>query len=150
VQHERESLRRGQRVQHREQRQSDRIRQQRLVLGIDPVRPVDERIGKPACERLLAPRLAGAEHVQRDPGDNGRQPGAEVLEPARVGAVEPEPRLLHRVVRLAQRAEHPIGDRPQAGAVLLESFCEPLSLVHRSRSSVASGHTEKTRDVTRT
>ena len=29
--------------------------------------------------------------------------------------LEPEPRVLDRVVGLAQRAEHPVGDRPQAG-----------------------------------
>ena len=150
VQHEREPLRRRQRVQHREQRQADRIGQQRLVLGIDPVHPVDDRIREPSGERLLPPRFAGAEHVQRDPSDDGRQPGVEVLEPACVGAVKPEPRLLHRVVRLAQRAEHPIGHRAETGSAFLESFCQPLSLVHRSRSSVALGLTEKTRELTRT
>jgi ABC transporter DrrB family efflux protein len=54
VQDEREPLRRSQRLEHDEQRQPDGIGQQRLVLGIDPVHPVDEQIGEPPGERLLA------------------------------------------------------------------------------------------------
>ena len=51
-----------------------------------------------------------------------------------VGAAEPQPRLLHGVVRLAQRAEHAVGDRPQAGSLLLESCCASQS----DRPSVTS------------
>jgi hypothetical protein len=36
------------------------------------------------------------------------------------------PGLLHGVVRLAQRAEHPVGHRPQVGPVGLELLCEPV------------------------
>jgi hypothetical protein len=54
VEHERESLRRRQRLEHDEQRQTDGIGQQRLVLGIDPVRRVDKQIGKSPGKRLLA------------------------------------------------------------------------------------------------
>ena len=49
-----------------------------------------------------------------------------------VGAAEPQPGLLDGVVGLAQRAEHPVGDRPQVGAVLVESLGQP----GRSRPSV--------------
>ena len=34
------------------------------------------------AQRLLAPRVARAQHVERDPRDDGRQPAAEVLDPS--------------------------------------------------------------------
>ena len=37
-----------------------------------------------------------------------------------VGAAQPQPRLLHGVVGLADRAEHPVGHRAQARAVFLK------------------------------
>ena len=40
--------------------------------------------------------------------------------PSRVGAAEAQPRLLHGVVGLADRAEHAVRDRAQVGPVLLE------------------------------
>src|SRR5215211_597286 len=130
VQHEREPLRWGQRLEHYEQRQSDGIGQQRLVLGIDSVRPVDKRIGEPPGERLLPPRLARAEHVQRHAGDDGRQPSAQVLDLVAVGAVEAQPGLLDGVVRLAERAEHPVGHTSQPAPVLLELLRQPVALIH--------------------
>ena len=51
-----------------------------------------------------------------------------------VGAAEPQPRLLHGVVGLAQRAEHAVGHRPQVGPVLLEPLGQPFVLVHLSPS----------------
>ena len=60
-----------------------------------------------------------------------------------VGAAEAQPGLLDGVVGLAQRAEHPVGHRPQAGSVLLEALRQPVALIHRSRSSVASGHSSR-------
>jgi hypothetical protein len=44
----------GESVSHDEQRQTDRVGQQCLVLGIDPVHAVDDQIGKSPGERLLA------------------------------------------------------------------------------------------------
>jgi hypothetical protein len=57
VQHEREPLGRTA-LEHDEQRQADRVRQQRLVLGVDPVGAVDDRVRHVDAERLLAPHLA--------------------------------------------------------------------------------------------
>jgi hypothetical protein len=48
----------GLRLEHDEQRQADRVRQQRLVLGVDPVGAVDDRVRHVDAERLLAPHLA--------------------------------------------------------------------------------------------
>ena len=66
--------------------------------------------------------------------------------PLGVGAAEPEPGLLHGVVRLAQRAEHPVGHRPQVGAVGLEPLRQPVVFVHRSHSSVAFRHSSDGRN----
>ena len=43
---------------------------------------------------------------------------------ADVGAAEPQPRLLHGVLGLAERAEHAVGDGAQLGAMGLEAFGE--------------------------
>ena len=45
------------------------------------------------------------------------------------------------VVGVAERAEHPVGHRPQAGPVLLEAVGQPLVVVHRSHSPAANCHT---------
>jgi hypothetical protein len=58
VQHEGEPLGRRQRLQHDEQRQADRVRQQCLVLRVGPVGAVDDRVGQANAERLLAPHVA--------------------------------------------------------------------------------------------
>jgi hypothetical protein len=54
----------------------------------------------------------------------------EVLDRGRVGAAEPEPRLLHGVVRLGHRPEHAVGDCLQMRSVLLEAARQHVSLVH--------------------
>jgi hypothetical protein len=57
VQHEREPLGGGQRVEDHQQRETDRVGQQRFMLGIDPVRAADDRVGQVHAHRLLGPRL---------------------------------------------------------------------------------------------
>ena len=104
VQDEGEPFRRPERFEHHQEGEADRIGDQRLVLGIGAVDRVDDRVRHPLVERLLAPRVAGAQHVQGDPRDHRGQPGAEVLDRLRVTAVEPQPGLLHGVVGLGGRA----------------------------------------------
>jgi hypothetical protein len=70
------------------------------------------------------------ERVQRDAGDDRGQPSLEVLDLARVGAADPQPGVLDGVVGLAERAEHPVGDRAEMRPVLLELLGEPLLLIH--------------------
>ena len=147
MQDEREPLGRVQRLEDHEQRQADGVGQQRLVLGVGAVGAVDDRLRHPHAEGFLAARLARAQHVQRDARDDGRQPSAEVLHLVRVGPVEAQPRLLDRVVGLAQRAEHPVGHGAQPGSVLLEMLRQELALIHRSHPFVAGGHTNKTRET---
>ena len=61
VQHERHPLGRRQRLQHHQQRQPDRVRQQRLVLRVGPA-SARRRLDRPSrtlrVQRLLAPRPA--------------------------------------------------------------------------------------------
>ena len=71
-------------------------------------------------------RLARAQHVKAHPRHDRRQPSSQVLDAARVGAAEAELGLLHGVVRLAQRAEHPVSYRPQVGPIGLEALRQPF------------------------
>jgi hypothetical protein len=130
VQHEGQSLGRAERVEHDQERQADRVGEQRLVFGVGAVGGVDDRVGEMDVEWLFAPDSAGAEHVQRHACHDRRQPGAEVLDLGRVGTGEPQPGVLHGVVGLAERAERPVGDRAQARPVLLELVGEPFLLIH--------------------
>jgi hypothetical protein len=115
VQYEREPFRRCQHLEHYQQRQTDRVGDQRLVLGVGAVSGVDHRVGNAHIQWLLAPGLGGAQHVQSHSRDDGREPPAQVLDLAGVGTAEPDPGVLDGVIRL--RSESPaFGRRPHAGA----------------------------------
>jgi hypothetical protein len=100
---------------------------QPLLLRIDRARDA-------AClfdvERLLAARLARAQHVEADARDHGGQPAAEVLHVAGLGAAHFQPRFLHGVLRFARRPEHAQGHGSQVRAVLLEASGQPALFVH--------------------
>ncbi len=130
VQHVRQPLGRGQRLEDDEQGEPDGIGQHGLMLRVGRGVLIVDRVGQPVLQGVLAPGPAGAEHVERDPPDHGDQPGLEVVDLVGVRAAEPEPRLLDRVIRLGAGAQHAEGDRPQPGPVLLKSFCQPFVLVH--------------------
>jgi hypothetical protein len=87
-------------------------------------------------------RSPGGSH----PPDNGRQPGAQVLDAVNIGAAGAKPGFLDGVVRLTERAEHAIGHCAQLRLVGLESLCQPVRLVHRSRSLVAFRRREDERN----
>ena len=86
VQDEGEPLRRRQRVEHDEQREADRVGEQRLVLGAVR-RQRDDRLRQLRADEVLATRAAGAQQVEADAGDDRRQPAAHVLDLARLRAV---------------------------------------------------------------
>ena len=50
--------------------------------------------------------------------------------------VQPQPRLLDCVVRLADRAQHPVGDRPQMRPLPLELFGDQVAVSHCHISSL--------------
>ncbi len=102
----------------------------------------DEGIGEVAIERLLASGAARSQDVQTDAGDDGGQPAAKVLNLVGTCPTDPKPGVLDGVVRLRQRTEHPVGDRPQMRPVFLEAICQPLVFVHRSHPPVAACHSK--------
>ena len=53
VQHEREALGRLEHLEHDEQREADRVGEERLLLGVDAVRRADDRVGHERLERVL-------------------------------------------------------------------------------------------------
>jgi hypothetical protein len=83
---------------------------------------------------VLAAGLAGAQHVEADPADRGGQPGPQVADRSGVAAVQPQPALLDRVLGLARRAEHAVGNRLQVRAPLLELHGDHAALVHLASS----------------
>jgi hypothetical protein len=93
-------------------------RKHRFGFGIDGVGDLVDRCS--LLERLFRMRAAGSQHVQADPCHHGGQPATQVAHLADVGAVHPQPRLLHGVLGLGQRAQHSIGDRPQVCAMFFE------------------------------
>jgi hypothetical protein len=128
MEHERKPLRGAQRIEHDEQRRTDRLGEHRLALDIVVV---GHRLGNLRRDRLLAARLARAQHVEADTCDDGRQPAAEVLDLRRVGAAQPQPGFLDGILGLRARAEHAVGDCAQVCAVRLEAFGQKFLLVHR-------------------
>jgi hypothetical protein len=89
-------------VEHDEQGQAHRVAQQRLLLGIEiPVRDGNQ-VGQVRGERILAPASASAQHMQALSRDDGGQPSAEVVDLLRVGPAQPQPGMLHSVVRVSR------------------------------------------------
>ena len=83
-----------------------RSRRSVVLLGVAGGRDLVD-IG---TERLLVPRLPGAQHVEADSGDDGGEPGREIFDAGALGTHEAEPGFLNRVLRLARRTQHAIGD----------------------------------------
>src|SRR5215472_6858556 len=96
------------------------------MLGVDPALMARDWLGYGHFQRLLAPRVARAQHVEADPRDYRGQPSAQVKDAARAGAAEVEPGLLYGILRLGKRAEHAVGHRPQVGTLGLELLRQPL------------------------
>jgi hypothetical protein len=126
VQDERQAFGRGQGVEDHQQRESDRVGHERLAFGVG----VACRLGPLLADRLLAPGLTRAQQVQAHPGYDRGEPAAHVLDAFGAGPAEPQPGLLHSIVRLGGRAEHPMSHRVQAGPVRLEALRQPVTFVH--------------------
>jgi len=98
-------------------------------------------------ERLFAADRAAAraQHVQAHPSHGGCEPSLEVLDIARIGAGETQPRLLHGIVGLAAGAEHAKSHRSKHRPHGLEArhsvFAHVLlSLVMRASGLRVVGH----------
>jgi hypothetical protein len=137
VQDERQPLGRAQGVEHDQQGQADRVGQQRLELRLQLVVRADQGVGQAHAEGFFPPYVPRAQHVQADPGHDRGEPPAQVLHLVPAGPAQPQPGVLHGVVGLGERAQHPVGDCPQVAPVLFELFGQPLVFVHMSHPRVA-------------
>jgi hypothetical protein len=146
VEHERQAFGRRQAVEDDEQRQADRIRQQRQALGVGgggfgaALDARHDRVGQLDTDELLPTSRAGAQPVETEAGDDRRQPAAEVLDVVRTCPTRPEPGVLDGVVGLGERPEHPVRDGSQVRAMVLETSGEPIGVSHRSRSGLRVRH----------
>ena len=130
VQHERDPLGGGQRLQDHQQREADRIGEQHLLLGARRFLAAHGRLGHVHAHRLLAPRLPRAQHVQAYPGGDRRQPSAQVLHAAGARAAEPDPGFLDaRPLRPGSRAS---GRPPPADGCGAPQTAPPSSRVRPS------------------
>src|SRR3712207_8736681 len=80
-------------------------------------------------------RSPGAQLVERHPGDDGRQPAAEVLDPGGAGPADPQPRLLDGVLGLGARSEEHTSELQSRQylvcRLLLEKKKKTIKLHHR-------------------
>ena len=107
--------------------------------GLVPSARLTTGSGTCTPDGLLTPRVARTQHVQAHPGDDRGQPAAEVIDAAGVRPAQAQPGFLDGVVGLGERAEHPVGHRPQVGPV--------PSKPSASQSDSAIGHTPWSRRV---
>src|SRR5918997_1005418 len=95
----------SQAFEYHEQREAYPVCQQRLVLGVDPVRAAHYRVGHARPRELAqgrtAPRATRAQHIQAHSANDRSEPSAQVLDAAGVGVAESEPGFLDGVVGLA-------------------------------------------------
>jgi len=134
VQHERDPLDGVEGLQDHEQREADRVGEQRPLLGVGGAAALVQglhRLGG-RFEQLHMADAPGAQHVHADPADDGGEPAAQVLDALVVRPAESQPGLLDGFVGVRQRAEHLVGDGPQTAPVLLEAPRQPLAFVHRA------------------
>jgi hypothetical protein len=107
-------------IEHHEQGQPDRLREQRLVFGVRILTQAHHRV-RDMNRQFLPSRPPGAQHVQAYPPDNRGEPRLHVLDAPGILAANPEPGFLERIIGFAHRPEHPVGDRAQIRAMPLES-----------------------------
>ena len=123
------AARRGQRLEHDQQREPTESASSASCSGSMPSsRLRSARAGR--AERLLAPRRARAQHVQRHARHHRRQPAAQVLDVVVSERLSRSHASWTASSASLTRAEHPVGDRPQVRAVGLEAVRQP------SRSSI--------------
>ena len=136
VEDERQPLGGREPVEDDEHRKTDRIREQRQVLGVAhggrraALDARDDRVRDLDTDEVLSAGGACPQPVEAQTRDDRRQPAAEVLDRGTVGSTRPEPGVLDRVLGLGQRAEHAIRHRPQMRAMVLESSGQPVRVGH--------------------
>ncbi len=130
VEHERQPLGGRQRLEHDEKGQPDGVGHDGVALWALVDGAGHDRLREPAPGVVLASLLARPKHVQADPPDHDREPATQIIGASRVAPVEPDPCLLDGVVGLADGTEHPIGNAPEVGALMLELLGQPFLSFH--------------------
>ena len=140
VQDERQSFGRCQGVQNHEQRQSHRIGQHRLMLGIDVADPVDDGVRHPGDSSSRG-RARRARKVFEQIRATTVVSHASRLSiwPASAPA-QSQPGLLHGILGVVDRAQHAVGHRTQMRPGGLESRCQVRVRGH-PRPGSGSAHT---------
>ena len=87
-------------------------------------------IGNVHIQEILPTGSPRPQHVQTHARDDGREPGAQVLDVADIGPAESNPAFLDRILGFARRPEHPIRHGPQMRAVLFELLGQRLGYRH--------------------
>ncbi len=105
------------RLEHHLQGKPHRACQQQLLLRVELVNIVENRIRHAQAAGLLA---SGAQHVKAHAGDHCRQPGTQVLEACVVGTNQPQPRFLDGVIGFVQRTQYSVCHRSEMRAVQLK------------------------------
>jgi hypothetical protein len=129
-----EPLGRRQRVEHDQQGEADGVGEQRLGLRVGLVAVGHHGVGQAAAaDSSGGPR--GRAACRGRPGPPRGEPAAEVVDRGGVGAGQPHPGLLHRVLGVGQRAEHPVRDRAQPSPLGVEPPGQQIAFVHGSPSA---------------
>src|SRR5438445_11778746 len=89
-----------------------------FILTTD--RASDDRIRYVQVQGILPARRSRSQHVQAHARHDRRQPSPQVTDTTDIGAAQSDPGFLDGVLRLADRSEHAIGDRPHMRSVLFE------------------------------
>jgi hypothetical protein len=100
------------------------------VLRVEPAVARHDRFGHVHAGRGLGTRLARLKCVQAHPGDDRREPAAEILDPIDSCAADAQPRILNRFIGFRERAQHPIGHGSEVRSMLLEAFGKPVAFIH--------------------
>ncbi len=90
-----------QRLQDDQQGRTDRVGQQRFLLGIGAARAAHNRPRRVRIQWCFTAGVPRLQHIQAHPRDHGRQPASQVLHAVGAGAADPQPGLLDGIVRLS-------------------------------------------------
>ncbi len=130
VQHERDPLRRTERLEHDQQRRAHGVVERDLLQrvggdGCREGRGPRQRFGQPLPHVAFPPRPRGAEHVEADATRHTHEPRSGIVDRCALGVAQSVParvRLLYGVLGIGHCAEHPISQPHQLAALVLEGL----------------------------
>ncbi len=114
--------------EHDEERRRDRFVKRRVLADL-----LDDRLREPLADVALTASTSAAKGIEREPADDGGEPGAQILDLVGVGPSQAEPGVLDHVLGFPEAAENAVGDPGQVRAQGLELGGE----VSHGQSSIA-------------